>query len=132
VLTESNEASPFWPEWQEVMVRNLTSDAFPAPQHDHAACVDDAIRSAREAFRRHDLSFTPLREKVFREIAGSHNCRRAPFALLNLFCLIVIAGLGFDFGFRDMAASRCGQLEEPAPALLHGKLYRQGEIKPVR
>jgi Fur family transcriptional regulator, zinc uptake regulator len=54
------------------MMRDMLSEAFPSPQHNHAACLDDAIRSAREAFRRHDMAFTPLREKVFREIAGSH------------------------------------------------------------
>jgi len=47
-------------------------DVFPAPQHNHATCLDDAIRSAREAFKRHEMPFTPLREKVFREIAGSY------------------------------------------------------------
>jgi Fur family zinc uptake transcriptional regulator len=54
------------------MVHEVMSEAFPAPQHNHAACLDDAIRAAREAFRRHEMSFTPLREKVFREIAESH------------------------------------------------------------
>jgi Fur family zinc uptake transcriptional regulator len=54
------------------MAHNTMSDAFPALQHNHAACLDDAIRSAREAFKRHEMPFTPLREKVFREIAGSH------------------------------------------------------------
>jgi Fur family zinc uptake transcriptional regulator len=43
-----------------------------APQHNHAACLDDAIRSALEAFKRHEMFFTPLREKVFREIVRSH------------------------------------------------------------
>ena len=57
---------------QRSMVHDMMSDGFPAPQHNHAACLDDAIRSAREAFKRHEMPFTPLREKVFREIAGSH------------------------------------------------------------
>jgi len=54
------------------MANDTMSESFPAPQHNHAACLDDAIRSARDAFRRHEMAFTPLREKVFREIAGSH------------------------------------------------------------
>jgi Fur family zinc uptake transcriptional regulator len=54
------------------MAHNTMSDAFPPPQHNHDTCLDDAIRSAREAFERHEMAFTPLREKVFREIAGSH------------------------------------------------------------
>ena len=37
-----------------------------------AACLDDAMRSAREAFSHNQMSFTPLRENVFRKIAGSH------------------------------------------------------------
>jgi len=59
-------------EVTEGMVHDMMSDAFPTPQHNHAACLDDAMRSVREAFRRNQMSFTPLREKVFREIAGSH------------------------------------------------------------
>jgi Fur family transcriptional regulator, zinc uptake regulator len=54
------------------MARSLTCDGFPVPEHNHAVCLDDAIRSAREAFNRHEMPFTPLREKIFREIAGSH------------------------------------------------------------
>ena len=68
------------------MARNLTSDAFPAPRHNHAACVDDAIRSAREAFKRYGMPFTPLREKVLREIAGSHKAVTA-YEVLN--CLAI-------------------------------------------
>jgi Fur family zinc uptake transcriptional regulator len=54
------------------MARNSTSDGFPVPSHNHAVCLDDAIRAAQEALNRHKMPFTPLREKVFREIAGSH------------------------------------------------------------
>jgi Fur family transcriptional regulator, zinc uptake regulator len=64
------------------MTRNLTSDGFPVPEHNHAVCLDDAIRSAREALNRHEMPFTPLREKVFREIAGSHKAVGA-YEVLN-------------------------------------------------
>ena len=67
---------------QRSMVHDMMSDAFPAPQHNHAACLDDAIRAAREAFKRHEVPFTPLREKVFREIAGSHKAVGA-YEVLN-------------------------------------------------
>jgi hypothetical protein len=52
------------------MAHDMINNAFPVPQHNHAACLDDAMRSAREAFSRDQMSFTPLREKVFREIGG--------------------------------------------------------------
>jgi Fur family transcriptional regulator, zinc uptake regulator len=66
------------------MVHDMMSDAFPAPQHNHAACLDGAVRSARAAFNRHAMQFTPLREKVFREIAGSHKAVGAYVVLHSL------------------------------------------------
>ena len=59
------------------MVHNSMSDVFPAPQRNHATYLDDAIRSAREAFKRHEMPFTPLREKVFREIAPTTGDKKA-------------------------------------------------------
>ena len=61
-----------WGAMAMAMARNLTSNRFPLPEHNQAASLDDAIRSARDACNRHEMQFTPLREKVFREIAGSH------------------------------------------------------------
>jgi Fur family zinc uptake transcriptional regulator len=54
------------------MTQAAVSQVFPSPKHDHSQCIDVAIQGALEAFRRHGISFTPLREKVFREIAASH------------------------------------------------------------
>ena len=54
------------------MSRNAKKTAFPAPKHDHARCLETAVRGAREAFKRHGLALTPLREAVFRQIAASH------------------------------------------------------------
>jgi Fur family transcriptional regulator, zinc uptake regulator len=71
--SEPNQVSGgFLRSWKGTMAHDMMSESFPAPQHNHAACLDDAIRSARDAFKRHEMAFTPLREKVFREIAGSH------------------------------------------------------------
>src|SRR5262249_55854081 len=54
------------------MARNAMHDVFPSPKHNHARCIEGAIEAARSAFGRHATPFTPLREKVFREIAASH------------------------------------------------------------
>jgi Fur family zinc uptake transcriptional regulator len=58
------------------------NDVFPSPKHDHGRCIDGAVEAAREAFRRHATPFTPLRERVFREIAASHEAVGA-YEILN-------------------------------------------------
>lgn len=45
---------------------------FPAPEHDHHRCVDDAMQRAREAFTKKSMKLTPLRERVLAEILASH------------------------------------------------------------
>jgi Fur family transcriptional regulator, zinc uptake regulator len=50
----------------------MANSAFPAPNHDHARCLKAAIQRARDAFKRHRLSLTPLREVIFWQIAASH------------------------------------------------------------
>jgi len=54
------------------MIQNAVNSEFPAPKHNHARCMEAALQGARDAFERHGLSLTPLREEVFREIAASH------------------------------------------------------------
>jgi Fur family transcriptional regulator, zinc uptake regulator len=54
------------------MVPHAVHAAFPPPKHNHARCVENAVQMLRDAFKRHDLALTPLREEVFREIAASH------------------------------------------------------------
>jgi len=52
------------------MTRNAVD--FLPPKHNHARCIESALQAARDAFKRRGLSLTPLREAIFREIAGSH------------------------------------------------------------
>jgi Fur family transcriptional regulator, zinc uptake regulator len=54
------------------MTRNGSNGTFPSPKHNHAHCIDHAIQAARNRFTRRGMPFTPLRERVFREIAASH------------------------------------------------------------
>lgn len=44
-----------------------------AHEHDHTVCVADALDRARVAFDDKGMKLTPLRQKVFEEIAGSHD-----------------------------------------------------------
>lgn len=54
------------------MSHSLTSDLFPQPEHNHGPCLDTAIGRAERAFEMQGMKLTPLRRKVFAEIAGSH------------------------------------------------------------
>jgi Fur family zinc uptake transcriptional regulator len=53
------------------MILPAAGGAFPAPEHDHAVCLDDAMARARKAFQDKGLRLTPLREAVFQEIAAA-------------------------------------------------------------
>lgn len=54
------------------MPSSRQGDAFPEPMHDHGACVADILARGQEAFERKGLRLTPLRRRVFEEIAASH------------------------------------------------------------
>ena len=54
------------------MTQAVASNAFPAPEHDHDRCLEEAMVRARKAFEDKGLKLTPLRRAVFREIASSH------------------------------------------------------------
>lgn len=49
------------------------SDLFPQPEHNHGPCLDTAFGRAERAFETHGLKLTPLRRRVFAEIASSHH-----------------------------------------------------------
>ena len=50
----------------------IPNRAFPTPEHDHDHCLADAMARATRAFEAHGSKLTPLRQRVFREIASSH------------------------------------------------------------
>ena len=54
------------------MTQAVANKAFPAPEHDHDLCLEEAMERAREAFQSRGLKLTPLRQSVLREIAASH------------------------------------------------------------
>jgi Fur family transcriptional regulator, zinc uptake regulator len=54
------------------MTQAVASQAFPAPEHDHGLCLEEAMERARQAFEDKGLKLTPLRRSVLQEIAASH------------------------------------------------------------
>jgi Fur family transcriptional regulator, zinc uptake regulator len=98
------------------MTQLLASDAFPAPEHDHDRCLEEAMARARKAFEDKGLKLTPLRAAVLREIAGSHRAigayevleklaargdRLAPISVYRAIEALVAAGLVHRFESRN-------------------------------
>jgi Fur family transcriptional regulator, zinc uptake regulator len=93
------------------------SKAFPAPEHDHEHCLDEAMARARSAFAAKGLRLTPLREAVFQEIASaSHRAigayevldrmaargeRLAPISIYRAIDALVAAGIVHRFESRN-------------------------------
>jgi Fur family zinc uptake transcriptional regulator len=98
---------------------NVTTSrkAFPAPEHDHEHCLDEAMARARSAFAAKGLRLTPLREAVFQEIAAaSHRAigayevldrmaargeRLAPISVYRAIDALVAAGIVHRFESRN-------------------------------
>ncbi|HJU29857.1 MAG TPA: Fur family transcriptional regulator [Hyphomicrobiaceae bacterium] len=98
------------------MTQTLASNAFPAPEHDHGQCLEEAMGRAREAFQNKGLKLTPLRQSVFREIAASHKAigayevldrlatrgeRLAPISVYRAIEALVSAGIVHRFESRN-------------------------------
>jgi Fur family zinc uptake transcriptional regulator len=99
------------------MTATSAAKAFPAPEHDHELCLDEALERARAAFQARGLRLTPLREAVFREIASaSHRAigayqvldrlaargdRLAPISVYRAIDALVAAGLVHRFESRN-------------------------------
>jgi Fur family transcriptional regulator, zinc uptake regulator len=93
------------------------TNAFPAPEHDHDICLDEAIARARKAFEDKGLRLTPLRLSVFREIAavphraiGAYEVldrlaargeRLAPISVYRAIETLVTAGIVHRFESRN-------------------------------
>lgn len=92
------------------------STAFPAPEHDHALCLEEAMERAHKAFEGKGLKLTPLRKAVFRQIAASHRAigayevlekiakggeRLAPISVYRAIDALVAAGLVHRFESRN-------------------------------
>jgi Fur family zinc uptake transcriptional regulator len=98
------------------MTHAVASKAFPAPEHDHDLCLEEAMERAREAFSNKGLKLTPLRQSVFREIAASHKAigayevldrlavrgeRLAPISVYRAIEALVAAGIVHRFESRN-------------------------------
>jgi Fur family transcriptional regulator, zinc uptake regulator len=98
------------------MTQILASGAFPAPEHDHDRCLEEAMVRARKAFEDKGLKLTPLRTAVLREIAGGHRAigayevldklaargdRLAPISVYRAIEALVAAGLVHRFESRN-------------------------------
>ena len=98
------------------MTQAVASNAFPAPEHDHDLCLEEAMERARGAFQSKGLKLTPLRQSVFREIAASHKAigayevldrlaargeRLAPISVYRAIEALVAAGIVHRFESRN-------------------------------
>lgn len=98
------------------MTQTAASMAFPAPEHDHDRCLEEAMQRAHKAFENKGLKLTPLRKSVFREIAASHRAigayevldklavtgeRLAPISVYRAIDALVGAGLVHRFESRN-------------------------------
>jgi Fur family zinc uptake transcriptional regulator len=98
------------------MTQILASNAFPAPEHDHDRCLEEAMERARKAFEDKGLKLTPLRQAVFKEIAASHKAmgaydvldkfaarseRLAPISVYRAIEALVTAGIVHRFESRN-------------------------------
>lgn len=98
------------------MTQIAASNAFPAPEHDHDRCLEEAMARAQIAFENRGLKLTPLREAVFKEIAASHKAmgaydvlerfaargeRLAPISVYRALDALVAAGLVHRFESRN-------------------------------
>jgi len=99
------------------MTLSMPSKAFPAPEHDHGLCLDEALDRARKAFEVKGMKLTPLREAVFLEIAAAaHRAigayqvldrlaergkRRAPISVYRAIDALVEAGIVHRFESRN-------------------------------
>jgi Fur family zinc uptake transcriptional regulator len=100
------------------MTLRTSSQAFPAPEHDHEHCLDEAMARARSAFAAKGLRLTPLREAVFQEIAAAaHRAigayevldrmaarrgeRLAPISVYRAIDALVAAGIVHRFESRN-------------------------------
>lgn len=50
----------------------LTKPAFPAPDHDHGRCAEDAIAHAEQVCQSRGQKFTPIRRHVLQALLSSH------------------------------------------------------------
>jgi Fur family zinc uptake transcriptional regulator len=99
------------------MTTAMPNQVFPAPEHNHELCLDEALDRARKVFDTKGMRLTPLRESVFREIAAAshraigayevlermaaHGKRRAPISVYRAIDALVEAGIVHRFESRN-------------------------------
>src|SRR5947209_8044476 len=70
----TNKAAPraSEPSQSRTRMQGVGSGAFPAPDHDHVRCSDDAMAIAEAHCRQHGQRLTPIRRKVLAALLASH------------------------------------------------------------
>jgi len=86
----------------------MPEQIFPALEHDHGSCAEQAIARARDTCDRKGIRLTPLREAVLRVLTGSHRAlgayeiidlmrvqgrRLAPISVYRIIDVLLEAGL---------------------------------------
>lgn len=103
--------------YKVTMIATAPGKVFPAPEHNHDLCLDEAMARARKAFEAKGLRLTPLREAVFQEIAAAaHRAigayevlermaargeRLAPISIYRAIDALVEAGIVHRFESRN-------------------------------
>jgi Fur family zinc uptake transcriptional regulator len=64
------------------MTKDISATAFPANEHNHAACIADALDAAEQHCGQHELRFTPLRRQVL-EIVWSRHAPIGAYEILD-------------------------------------------------
>src|ERR671936_288647 len=59
------------------MSESYLTSAFPAPEHNHAPCLNLVLKRAQRAFAAKGSRLTELRQQVLAEMAGSHDAMGA-------------------------------------------------------
>ena len=110
----------------------MGNSAFPAPEHDHRACLDNSLSRARAAFRASGERFTKLREAVFHTLAESHEALGAydiierlrdkgrtvaPISIYRALDVLLAAGLVHRVESRNAYVACHGAHEGDSPVL---------------
>jgi Fur family zinc uptake transcriptional regulator len=98
------------------MTSSIASNAFPALEHDHKRCLEEALLRAHKAFEAKGSKLTPLRRRVLGAIAASHRAmgayevldqlaargeRLAPISVYRALAALVAVGLVHRFESRN-------------------------------
>ncbi|MGD9866464.1 MAG: Fur family transcriptional regulator [Hyphomicrobiales bacterium] len=122
----------------------MSKALFPAPDHDHTACVEQSLARARGRFEERGERLTSLREAVFKTLAESHEAlgaydiiekmrargrRIAPISMYRVLDVLCQAGLVHRIESRNafVACHDAGCEERPMLFLVCERCGRVAE-----